>query len=808
MSRNGAPRESNATRDQIEKAFERWGAFTCRHAWSVIVAVAVLSAGLTSQIFSLTVDNSMEAFLHTDDPIRIAYDEFRTDWGRDEQIMLAIETTDVFASEFLERLRAFHEELEQGVPHLDDITSMVNARSTRGEGDTLIVKDLLEDWPDTPEKLATLRERVLSNPIYRNSLVTTDATVTTVFIRLVVFDGGDDDDSLEAGFEDDALLGGTPPPPQYLPEPEISRAVDFVREVIERYESDDFRILLAGAPVMSQVLNRQMQSDMGKFTLYSLGAIAVLLFMLYRRIAAVLLPMLVVILSMLSTLGVMSLSGTSIGVGTQILPSFLLCVGVCDAVHLLAIYYQRLKAGDAREQAISFTLGHSGLAIVMTSLTTMGGLGSFMAAGLKPIADIGIFAPIGVLFALIFTLVLMPALLAVIPAPPSRATDASQDIVTRLLQGLGNFSASHPWSIVVVTVAILLIAGAGASFLRFSHDPIDWFQADDPFMLATRFMDDHLDGVNVIEVIVETGEENGLYDPELLNRFELLRQRNEKIYDGRWHISKTLSLNDVLKETHQALNENREEFYTIPQDRKLVAQELLLFENSGSEDLNDFVDPLFSTARITLRVPWMDAIVFPAKLDQLGAQLEELLPEGTSFEIVGLVPLMARTFLAMLESMARSYIIAILIITPLMILLIGNLLRGLLSMIPNLTPVILMLGYMGWSNTPVDGLSMMVGAIVLGLAVDDTIHFMHNFRRYYERCGDARQVIRETLETTGRALLVTSLVLSVGFFTFLGAYMTNVQLFGFLAGASIVVAFFANVILASSLMVLATRYQP
>ncbi|MCH7707371.1 MAG: MMPL family transporter, partial [Myxococcales bacterium] len=337
--------------------------------------MAVLSAGLTSQIFSLTVDNSMEAFLHTDDPIRIAYDEFRTDWGRDEQIMLAIETTDVFASEFLERLRAFHEELEQGVPHLDDITSMVNARSTRGEGDTLIVKDLLEDWPDTPEKLATLRERVLSNPIYRNSLVTTDATVTTVFIRLVVFDGGDDDDSLEAGFEDDALLGGTPPPPQYLPEPEISRAVDFVREVIERYESDDFRILLAGAPVMSQVLNRQMQSDMGKFTLYSLGAIAVLLFMLYRRIAAVLLPMLVVILSMLSTLGVMSLSGTSIGVGTQILPSFLLCVGVCDAVHLLAIYYQRLKAGDASEQAISFTLGPSGLAIVLTSLTTMGGLG-------------------------------------------------------------------------------------------------------------------------------------------------------------------------------------------------------------------------------------------------------------------------------------------------------------------------------------------------------------------------------------------------------------------------------------------------
>ena len=130
MSRNGAQRESSATRDQIEKAFERWGAFTCRHAWSVIVTVAVLSLGLASQIFSLKVDNSMEAFLHSDDPIRIAYDEFRADWGRDEQIMLAIETTDVFALEFLERLRSMHKELKQGVPHLDDIISMFNARNT------------------------------------------------------------------------------------------------------------------------------------------------------------------------------------------------------------------------------------------------------------------------------------------------------------------------------------------------------------------------------------------------------------------------------------------------------------------------------------------------------------------------------------------------------------------------------------------------------------------------------------------------------------------------------------------------------
>ena len=129
-------------------------------------------------------------------------------------------------------------------------------------------------------------------------------------------------------------------------------------------------------------------------------------------------------------------------------------------------------------------------------------------------------------------------------------------------------------------------------------------------------------------------------------------------------------------------------------------------------------------------------------------------------------------------------------------------------MIPNLAPVVVVLGYMGWSSLPVDGLTMMVGAIVIGLAVDDTIHFMHNFRRYYERGGDARAAIRLTLQTTGRALLVTSLVLAAGFFTYVGAYMTNVRLFGLLAGGAVLVAFVSNVVLSSALMVLATRASP
>ncbi len=160
----------------------------------------------------------------------------------------------------------------------------------------------------------------------------------------------------------------------------------------------------------------------------------------------------------------------------------------------------------------------------------------------------------------------------------------------------------------------------------------------------------------------------------------------------------------------------------------------------------------------------------------------------------------------MIVSLSRSYLFALLVITPVMILLIGNIRRGLLAMIPNLIPVYLVLCLMGALDIPLDASTLLIGAIIIGLAVDDTIHFMHKFNRYYEDCGDARQAVRETLTTTGAALLFTSLVLTLGFSVFLGGYMRNGVWFGLLSCSGAIVAFAADILVAPALMVLATRH--
>jgi predicted RND superfamily exporter protein len=261
----------------------------------------------------------------------------------------------------------------------------------------------------------------------------------------------------------------------------------------------------------------------------------------------------------------------------------------------------------------------------------------------------------------------------------------------------------------------------------------------------------------------------------------------------------------VVKEIHQALNENRSDFYAIPDDRLLVAQELLLFENSGSDDLEDVVDSRFQVARFTLKLPFIDAIHYAEFIDVLQAGYSRILPDSYQVTTTGIMSILGRTIKAVIYSMAKTYVLAFLIITPLMVLLIGNVRIGLLAMIPNLAPILVTVGLMGWFGLPLDAFTLLIGSIAIGLAVDDTIHFMHNFRRYYGRSGDVRIAVRETLTSTGQALLFTSLVLSTGFLVYTFASMNILFLFGTLTAFTIVMAFLADVLLAPALMALVMR---
>ena len=796
-------------RNHVERGFEAWGRSVSARPILILIASLVFAATCIAGLPRLSVDVSFEAFLKSDDEVLVSYDAFREQFGRDERVIISAEPGPggggIFDLHFLEKLRALHEAIEQRVPYVDEVTSLVNARDTRGEADSLLVEDFLDPWPENDQQLAKLHARAIANPLFRNNVISADAAITTIMLELQLYSSvGSENDTL-AGF--DGAVGESDEPPPLLSGSETAELVDALHTVIADFEGPDFVLHVAGSPVMLQDISSAMFRDMPRFVALAIASIALLLFLLFRRIVAVVTPLIVVVLSVLSTFGLMGWSGTSIHVPTQILPSFLLAVGVGDAVHLLAIVFERIRLGESREAALAHALGHSGLALVLTSVTTAAGLASFASAGLAPVAALGLFAPIGVMIALTMSLTLLPALIQIAPLgnPQGHATSEEENLLDRMLMGFGRFGTRNPLIIVGVAAGLASLAAVGASRITLSHDPIGWLDEDSSIVKGTSHIDKALGGSVSFEILLEMDEAGGIRRPDVLARMAKLGQSLEETRRDDLVAGQTVSLADVVKEINRALNEDRNDAYTIPDDARLIAQELLLFENTGTDDLEEMVDSEYRIARIAVRMPWRDAVRYTKFLDAAEAEARAQLEDVGRPSMTGVLVLLVRSIDAVVTSMARSYLLAFAIITPLMILLLGNLRMGLLAMIPNLMPILLTLGLMGTFGLPLDAFSLLVGGIALGLAVDDTIHFMHNYRRYREEGADLETAVKTTLLTTGRAMLITTIVLSTGFLGFVLSSMHNLTNLGILVSFAIVTAFFADVLLAPALLALVDR---
>ncbi len=793
-------------RRNIETGMERLGEVIVNYRWFIIILTILITVFMVSRLPNLTFDMSTEGFLHKDDPQILQYDSFKEQFGKDELIIVMISPKDVFNAGFLKKLKAFHEELEETLPSIKDVRSLINARKTIGNEGELLVEDLLEEMPEDETELAELKEFVLSHPLYRNLLVSEDGSFTTLIIEPDVFSAGGND---ESGFEADESTESNNPADtkKALTNEENAELVRALEKIMEKYNGDDFPLMMSGTPVVTDYLKKVMQTDIKRFTGLAILTISIFLFLIFRRFSGVFIPLIVVILSVVYTFALISIFGVSIKIPTVILPSFLLAIGIGASVHLVAMFYHEYE-GDNKVAAISYALGHSGLPIVMTSLTTSVSLASFSTAKIAPIADLGIFAASGVVMSLVLTLFLLPALLAVVPikAVEKRQSNGEKSRIDRFLLRSCDMAVDHPYRVLISSALIIGFLAFGLIQLDFSHDVIGWYKKDSVVRQSAERVDDKMKGSVSVEIVIDTGKENGLYNPETMNKLDEFSSRIAG-YDGGKsgvYVGKTISLADMLKEIHKALNENKTDHYVIPDNQPLIAQEFLLFENSGSDDLEDVVDSRFSKARLTAKVPWNDSVAYVSFVDFIKTNASELFGDSVDITLTGMVILLMTTVYAMMHSMATSYTIAFVLITLLMILLIGDIRMGIVSMVPNIFPIIVTLGLMGWIGINLDLFTLLIGSIAIGLAVDDTIHFLHNFKRYHQEIGNVKEAVEQTMMTAGRAMLVTSIVLTTGFWLFMFASMNNLFAFGLLTGFTLICAFLADILIVPAILSLLT----
>ncbi|MFO0687374.1 MAG: MMPL family transporter [Myxococcota bacterium] len=800
-----ADRSDASWQRSVERGFERWGRFIIRHRIAAVLLSFAVTGALLAQLPKLTIDNSPEAMLLDDDPAVVAYDAFREQFGREDRVIVLIDTPDPFAPAFLEKLRRVHHAIESDVPYVEAVDSLINARVVEGNEGGLVVGELFEPWPETPEELARIRARALANPLHRDTLLCGDGRCTALAITpwtygepasaqdaLSGFDDPIEADASAAAGDTSGRAGGKKP--AHLSSAEGDELIRRLLALLAEHATPEFRPHVAGELAMVYRINTGMAADLAVFMPATLAAIAALLAFIFRRAVAVFLPLMIVVLSLGSTLGLMIVLGIPGSTAVQILPVFLLTVGVCDAVHILAIAYQRRQEGDSQPDAIAFAIRHTGLAVFMTSATTAAGMASFLTAEMGAVRDLGLIAPMGVGLAYVYTMVTLPALLAIVPmrVRPDVPIDPADRPIDRFLIGAGRFAARRPAAVLVPTAILTAVAVVGLLQVRFSHNALQWFAPDDWARRDFAEIDRRLGGSVSLELVFDAGEAGGLYEPERLRAIEAFVARVRETAVPPIRVGASVSLLDILEETHSALNEGRPEMRRIPGTREAVAQELLLFESSGSDDAREFVDADYRRTRVNLRLPFVDALAFPPFLREIDALAASSLGGGLAFERTGVMTLLSQVFEAVIQSMARSYVAALVLITPLMMLLLGSVRRGLVAMIPNVLPILAVLGVMGFLGITLDSTTMMIGAMIIGIAVDDTIHFMHKFHRHFDETADLEFAVCETLRTTGAAMLFTSVALTLGFLVFAASDMRNIRIFGLFSALATAVAFAAD----------------
>ena len=791
---------------KLETVMGRFGSFIHDNPFKVLLVLAILLAFPISHVPQIKMDTSTEGFMHDNDPVLLTYNSFRDQFGRDERIVLAIKNDNIFSVDFLTQLKNLHQELAKDVPYVEDVTSLYNVRNTRGDGDKLITDDLLEPFPTTQAQAEDIKKRAMESHFYKDLIVSQDGKMTTIIIETDAYSHEGEkkvsvDDEFSEGFGDDVGTK-TAEKKAFLTDQENHELLDAVAVITNKYQKAGLEIYVAGSPAVNNELKAQMKSDMQKFMRITFLIIFVFLFLVFKRASAVFYPLLVILLSLLATVGSMAWAGTAFKLPTQIVPSLLLAVSVGATVHILSVFFDKFNKSGDKKEALSYTLAHSGLAIAMTSVTTAIGVGAFAGSEVAPIADLGTFASLGVMVSLVLTLTLLPALLSITKLKPKAQAKAGK--FDNMMKSLAVIPVKHTKAVLIGSFLVVAISLLASTQVKLSHNPLTWFQPDNINRVSTNVIDKQMNGSVTIEVVVDTGKENGWINPEKLEKLNSFTAKVEAYKDEFTHVGKVISLATIVKETNRALHENREEHYTIPKDGNLVSQELLLFENSGSDDLEDVVDSQFSKARITIKLPWTDSIEAVQVLDFVKTEAEKTFA-GDKVETTGMIPLLINTFANAVHSSVRSYFMAAIAITFMMMLILGSPRLGLVSMIPNLAPIIMGMSIMYMADMPLDMFTLLIGSIAIGLAVDDTIHFMHNFKRYYLETKDTQLAMEQTFFTTGKAMVITTLVLSFGFYAYMAANMISVQNFGILTGSVIIFALLSDLLLAPALMVVMAK---
>lgn len=739
--------------------------------WRRVLAVlAVLGALLLAPLADIrTLDNDIGAWFERDDPVYTDYERLKQEFPGSRTLIIALASDDAFAPATLDALRTISSEIER-VTAVRRVQSLATANVVRtGEGDDadLQVEPLLPAAGDVDA--AVVRRQALADRLLAGDLVSTSGRVLAIIVSF-------DETRIDAMRS--AVLGE-------------------IRGRVDRHLPEGVTAHYNGSLEISETYNRVTLRNQAVFTPPILLITIVAIYVMFRSARLTFLTLFAVLVSTLWTLGLYMWAGFGFNILTSMLPALVLVLAIADDVHIIQHYTQCRRDGLDHEAAWKHSVRHLITPLLAASGTTALGLLSLATSQVDAVRTFGLGAALGVMVDFAISITLMPTLLGWVRVPPEPPPQSRWLLVP--MRAVGRLTARHPGRVIVATGALLLVAGVGLTRLHVDTNHVAFFKPGHPLHDSAALMDDQLAGIYSFQVLLE-GPPESLRTPDALRRMEALRQRLQSLS----HVKKVVTLADYVARVHEQLAPAAARAgQRLPADADLISQELFVFglSEEGRRELEGIVSSDYSRTQVMVKLASMSSDEAFVQVEEAERIARDLFRDtGIAVTVTGAGRLFATLDHYLVTSQVSSFATAFVSVFAVIFLVFRSLKFGLLAIVPNVIPVVIVLGAMGWLDISMNVATVMVASIALGVVDDDTIHFISRYRREARAGRTTDQAIALATEEEGRASLTTAIINTLAFSVLLLSDYRPSGWFGGLLALTMAVAFLAEVFLLPSII--------
>ncbi|UPS44710.1 MMPL family transporter [Prevotella sp. E15-22] len=762
--------------EKINELFARFAGQLLRRRWLVLATFVLVMIMSVIGMKRMVKETSFDDYFIEDDPMLVMTDEFKSHFGNDYYVGVLTQCDNHFTQENLATLRALSNELLDSLSYADKVTSLTDIEFMVGSDEGMTIEQIVPDEipEDGTAAMDSIKARAYSKPHVARKLISQDGRLSWIMVKLRTF-------PKDSVWKQQGTVA-----PDIITGQEVER-------IIKKPAYASLHPKGTGMPYVTNCKTVYIGQEMSRLMMIATIVCMLVMLCMTRSLRGVLAPIISVVGGLFITYGIAGWTKMYVDSTVLMIPTILaFAVAIAYNIHIFSYFRGRMRIHGERRKAVVETLREIGWSVFFCGFTTLVSLLSFLVIPIRPMHCVGVISSMSVLFVLLTSLIISPVLLSFgkNKQPKKGFTDESDTRWTAAMVKLSDVVLRNPKKIGWSFLVVCLVLCVGLWKIEAAFDIERTMGEDVPYVKEVMDVGrSELGSLYSYDLIVELSHNDEAKEPDNLHRLDELQQQV-----GTYDLTKrTTSILDILKDLNQTLNDGDTAYYRVPDTEEEVAQEILLYENAGGTESEYWVDYDYRRLRLMVEISDFNSAQVEREMARIQQDAQELFP-GAKITTVGNIPQYVTMMQYLVRGQMLSFVISILIIGIILMIAFQSIRVGLIGLIPNMMPAIFVGGYMGWMGVPLDMMTATLLPMMLGMAVDDTIHFINHSKLEFDRTHHYREAIRRTFRVVGVAIVITSIITSAVFAGFCTSACTMCINFGLMAVIGILSALAADLL--------------